>query len=169
MTVLFIILGIMFISAGFSCIFAPLYTFLQYNYFIVILMVAFGVVGIIKSIIEKHFGANFIFSILSVVLGAVMLALPENLLFAESVMLIITAVWFMVRGAVAVISAIAVTRRTGSKIWILQLILGIIDVIVGVISLINPLVLAVSIGIMVGIYFIETGFTLLFGGIAVSD
>lgn len=169
MTVLFIILGIMFISGGMSCIFTPLLTFMEYGYFVVILMTVFGLVDIIKSIVEKRFGVNFVFGILSVVLGGVMMAYPEKLIIAQSAMLIATAVWFVLMGAVTIISSIGITKATGSKIWILQLIFGIFDVMVGICSLINPIVLAVSIGVMIGIYFIETGFTLIFSSIVARN
>ena len=94
MTVLFIILGILLIAGGFSCIFTPLLTFMNTGYYVVILMAVFGVFGIIRAIAEKRFGVNFVFSIMSVLLGSVMLAFPESLLLAEGVMLIMTAVWF---------------------------------------------------------------------------
>ena len=169
MTALFIILGILLIAGGFSCMFTPLLTYMEYGYFIVILVTVFGVFGIVRSIVEKRFGINFVFSILSVVLGITMLAVPENLLLAESAMLIISAIWFIVMGAVMIINSITVTRKTGSKIWILQLIIGILNVLVGCYTFANPVILAISTGILIGIYFIETGITLIFGSIAAKE
>ena len=86
MTVLFIILGVLLVAGGFSCIFTPLLTFMNTGYFVVILMFVFGIIGIIQAIVEKRFGVNFVFDILSVILGIVMLSFPESLLFAEGVM-----------------------------------------------------------------------------------
>lgn len=169
MTVLFILLGILFISTGFSCIFTPLLSFMQYGYFVVILMTVFGVIDVVKAIVEKRFGINFVFGILSVILGGVMLVYPESLITAESVMLIITAVWFVLMGVVTIITSLSVTKATGSKIWIFQLIFGIFDVLVGGYSLVHPMLLAISIGILIGIFFIDTGFTLMFGGITARD
>ncbi len=166
MTVLFVILGILLVAGGFSCIFTPLLTFLDAGYFVVILMIAFGVAGIINAIAEKRFRVNFVFSILSVLLGILMLALPQSLILAESVMLIMTAVWFVLMGIVTIIEAVSVTRTTGSKIWILQLIFGILAVLVGGYSFFQPVLMAVSLGVLIGIFFIETGFTLMFTGIA---
>lgn len=169
MTVLLIILGILLVAGGFSCIFTPLLTFMHTGYFVVILIVAFGIVGIIKAIVEKQFGISFVFSILSVLLGIIMLAFPGSLLFAESVMLILTAIWFVLMGIVTIVTAVSVTKATGSKVWILQLIFGILGILVGCYSFFQPILMAVSLGVLIGIFFIETGFTLMFSGIAVND
>ena len=169
MTVLFIILGILLVAAGFSCIFTPLLTFMNTGYFVVILMFVFGIIGIIKAIVEKRFGVNFVFDILSVILGIVMLSFPDSLLFAEGVMLIMTSIWFVLMGIVTIANAVSVTRVTGSKIWILQLIFGILAVLIGVGSFFEPLRMAVTLGVLVGIFFIETGFTLMFSGAAAKD
>ena len=162
MTVLFIILGILLVAGGVSCIFTPLLTFMNTGYFVVILILVFGVFGIIKAIVEKRFKVNFVFSILSILLGIVMLVFPNSLLFAEGVMLIVTAIWFVLMGIVTIINAVSVTKATGSKIWILQLIFGILAVLIGCYSFFQPMLMAISLGILVGIFFIETGFTLIF-------
>ena len=164
MTVLFIILGILLVIGGFSCIFTPLLTFMNIGYFVVILITAFGIAGIIKAIAEKRFGINFVFGILSVLLGIIMLVSPQSLLFAESVLLILTAVWFVLMGGVSIFNALSLRKVIGSKIWILQLIFGILAVLIGCYSFFHPMLMAVSLGILIGIYFIETGFTLMFSG-----
>ena len=169
MTVLFIILGILLVIGGFSCIFTPLLTFMNIGYFVVILITAFGIAGIIKAIAEKRFGVNFVFSILSVVLGGVMLLFPGSLLFAESVMLILTAAWFVLMGIVTIVNAVSSKNRNGAKMWILELIFGILAVLLGAYSFFHPTIMAVSIGVLIGIFFIETGFTLMFSGIADKD
>ncbi|MBU5462318.1 DUF308 domain-containing protein [Lachnoclostridium sp. MSJ-17] len=58
---------------------------------------------------------------------------------------------------------------TGSKVWILQFIFGILDVLIGCYSFFHPALMAVSLGVLIGIYFVETGFTLMFSGIALRD
>lgn len=169
MTILFIILGILLISAGFSCIFTPLLTYMSVGYYVVIMISVFSIVGIIKSIVEKRFGVSFVFDILSLILGIVMLSFPGTLLLAEGVMLIMTSVWFIIMGAVTIFSAVSVTRTLGSKVWILQLIFGILSVLIGICSIIEPLRMAVTLGVLIGIFFIETGFTLMFGGFAAKE
>lgn len=169
MTVLFAILGILLIITGFSCIFTPLATWLSFGYFVVVLMFVSGIIGIIRSIAAKKFGGSFVFSILSIVLGGVMLASPEGLLLTKEVLLLMTAIWFAMMGIVTIIDAVSTTRKIGSKIWILQLIFGILAVLIGCYSFFYPMLLAVTEGIMIGVFFIETGFTLMFSGIAAKD
>ena len=134
-----------------------------------ILVTVYGILGIIRAIRYKRFGVGFVFSILSVLLGIVMLVLPNTLLFAQNVWLIMTAVWFVLMGIVTIVNAATVTKVTGSKIWIIELIFGILAVLIGCYSFFQPIILAVSIGVLIGIFFIETGFTLMFGGIVADD
>lgn len=169
MSVLFIILGLLLVVAGFSCIFTPLLTFMNTGYFIVILVTAFGIIGIIKAIAEKRFGINFVFSILSILLGVVMLLFPGSLLFAEGVMLVMAAIWFVLMGIVTIINAITVTKAADSGFWVLQLIFGILAILVGGYAFFQPMLMAVSLGVLVGIFFIETGFTLVFGSTIIQD
>lgn len=169
MTVLFIILGILMIAAGFSCFFTPLLTFMNTGYFFVILVAVYGVLGIIRAIRYKKFGVEFVFSILSILLGIAMLVFPYTLYFAESVYLIMTAIWFMLMGIVTIVTSFTVTKKTGSKIWILQLIFGILGLLLGCYAIFHPMVLAISVGMLIGIFFIDTGFTLMFGAVAIDD
>ena len=169
MTILFIILGILLISGGFSCIFTPLLTYMSVGYYVVIMISVFSIVGIIKAIVEKRFGVSFVFDILSPILGIVMLSFPESLLFAEGVMLMMTSIWFVIMGIVTIFNAVSFTRELGSKVWILQLIFGILTVIIGISSLIEPLRMAVTLGVLIGIFFIETGFTLMFSGFVAKE
>ena len=168
MTVLFIILGVLLVVGGFSCIFTPLLTFMNTGYYVVILMFVFGIIGIIKAIVEKRFGVNFVFDILSVLLGVALLSFPESLLFAEGMMLIMTAIWFVMMGIVTIIDSISIRKLTSSGLWILPLIFGIFDVLIGCYSFFHPMVMAISLGILIGIYFIETGFTVIFSSVALK-
>ena len=169
MTVLCIILGILLIVGGFSCMFTPLLTLMNTGFFVVILITIFGVVGIVRAIADKRFGINFVFSILSVLLGIVMLVFPNSLLFAEGMMLILTAIWFIMMGIVSIVNAITLTRKTGSGLWVLQLIFGILAVLIGIYAFFQPMLMALTLGVLIGIFFIEVGFTLIFTGAAVSD
>ena len=47
MSVLFVILGVLLIIGGISCIFTPLATLLSAGYIIGILLLVFGIIGII--------------------------------------------------------------------------------------------------------------------------
>ena len=106
---------------------------------------------------------NFVFSILSILFGIAVLVFPQLMLFADGVLIYMTAAWFVLQGIVNIMMSVTLTKATGSKIWILQLIIGIIGIMLGCYSFFHPAVLALSLGFLVGFYFMETGFALIFG------
>ena len=91
------------------------------GYFIVILVAVYGVIGIIKAIGEKRFGVGFVFSILSVIFGAAVLFFPKLMLLADGVLIYMAAAWFVLQGIVSVLTAVTLTKATGSKLWIFRL------------------------------------------------
>ncbi len=135
------------------------------GYFIVILVAVYGVIGIIKAIGEKRFGVGFVFSILSVIFGVAVLFFPKLMLLADGVLIYMAAAWFVLQGIVSVLTAVTLTKATGSKLWILQLIIGIIGILLGCYSFFHPALVAVSIGFLLGFYFVETGFAMLFSSV----
>lgn len=163
MNVLFIILGILMVIGGFSCMFTPVLTFMSTGYFLIILVTVYGVFGIINAIRFKRFGIGFVFSILSVLLGIASFCVPNMFLLASGVMLYIVAGWFVVMGIVDIYTSIAITRKAiPTGLWILQLILGIIAVLIGIYSFFRPAALAITEGVLIGIFFIETGLSMMF-------
>lgn len=165
MSVLFIILGILMMMCGFSCLFTPLLTFMSAGYFIVILVLVYGVFGIVRAIANKKFGVNFAFSILSVIFGAVVLFFPSLMLLSDSVLLYLTAAWFILMGIVTIYAAVML-KKSGSKVWVAELIFGILAILVGLFSFFQPMFMAISIGVLISVFFIETGITMLITGIA---
>ena len=149
--------------------FTPLLTFMDAGYFIVILVAIYGVIGIVKGITEKRFGVPFVFSILSVVFGIAALCFPKLMLIADGIWIYIMATWFVLQGIVTVYTAFVLKKATGSKMWILELIVGIIGILLGCYSFFHPLVVAVSLGILIGVYFIETGFTMIFASAQIDN
>ncbi len=163
MNVLFIILGILMVCCGFSCIFTPVLTFFGAGYFLIILVTVYGVFGIINAIRYKRFGIGFVFSILSVLLGIASIFEPKMFLLTSSFYLFVIAGWFVVMGIIDVYTSIAITRKAiPTGLWILQLILGIIAILIGIYSFFRPAALAIAEGLLVGIFFIETGLSMMF-------
>ena len=169
MTVVSIILGILMILCGVSCMFTPLLTFMDMGYFIVILVAVYGVIGIIKAISEKRFGVGFVFSILSVVFGVSVMFFPRLMLLADGALIYMAATWFVLQGLVTIFTAVTITKAIGSKLWILQLIIGIIGLLLGCYSFFHPALVAISLGLLISLYFIETGFTMLFSAAKKSE
>jgi uncharacterized membrane protein HdeD (DUF308 family) len=79
------------------------------------------------------------------------------------------AAWIVLEGIVTIITSAAVSRLAGGGMWILQLIIGILAVIIGGYTFVHPLVLVVSIGILIGIFFVETGITMIVSAAAAKE
>lgn len=169
MTVLFIIFGVLLIMSGFSFLFTPLLTFLSYGYFIVILVLVYGILGIVNAIRFKKFGLNFVFSIISVIFGIAAMFYPDLSMVTDTVLVYATAIWFILMGIVQMVTSIKITKKLGSGVWVFQLIFGILAIIIGIISCFQPIIMAASIGMFISFYFIETGFTMIFAGIAAKE
>ena len=169
MTVLFIILGILMIISGISFMATPLITFISSGYVIAIMALVYGITGIIRAITRKEYGLIFVFDILSALLGILVLFIPQLTLLIDSANLVIFAIWFIVMGVISIINAVTVTKATGSGLWVLQLIFGILGILLGIFSFSQPLVSALTIGIMIGIYFIEVGITMIITGAAAKQ
>ncbi|MBD5451565.1 MAG: hypothetical protein HDR25_02875 [Lachnospiraceae bacterium] len=161
MKIVTIILGILMAICGISCICTPVMTFLEAGYFLVILLLVYGIAAIVKSVVQKVYGIPFIFGILSTILGLVIMVVPGLKLMTDGMLLYIMAVWFMVQGVVAIVMAFRQKKLAESKGWIATLILGILGVLLGIYSVAHPFILAFTFGVLVGMYFIECGINMI--------
>jgi len=161
MNILMIVLGILLILCGGSCIFTPMLTFMQSGYFLVALLLIYGIAGIIKAISSKEYGANFAFSIISVIAGIIVAFVPGLKLMTDGILLYIMAIWFIIQGIVSLTASIKFKGAAGGKKWIWGLIFGIIGILLGLYSMFHPLLLAFTTGILIGVYFIESGINMI--------
>lgn len=160
MKVFSIILGVLMVICGFSCMCTPLMTFMEAGYFLVLLLFIYGVGAIIEAIREKKFGISFLFGIVSIILGIVIMVVPGLKLMTEGLLLYIMAVWFLLQGVVNIFQAFK-QKKLENKKWIWMLILGILGALVGIYSLVHPLLMAFTFGILAGVYFIECGINMV--------
>lgn len=161
MKVLTIILGVIMAICGVSCMFTPLITFLEAGYFLSILLLVYGLMAIIRAVTEKKYGLSFLFGILSLILGIVIMVVPGLKLKTDGLLVYIMAVWFLLQGAVSIYLSFKQKKSEEGKGWIWVLIFGILGVLLGIYSLVHPMVMAFTFGILVGIYFIECGINMI--------
>ena len=159
MMILSIILGIMMIIAGSCCFFTPLSTFLSTGYFMSVMFLFYGIAGLVRSFKKKADVLEVVVSVLAIVVGLISLFLPGTTLVFDAIMIYMTAAWFLVMGIVSIVVAFKV--RKIEKYWFVGLISGILGVIVGIYSFLHPQMLALSSGMLIGFYFIETGINLI--------
>ena len=81
---LIVIIGTLMIIGGISLAATPLMTFVTAGYFIIILFFVAGIIGIIRAFHEKRYGKEFIFAILSLILGIAGLVTPGAVALART-------------------------------------------------------------------------------------
>lgn len=161
MKVFTIVLGVLIAICGLSCMFTPLITFLEAGYFLVILLFVYGTVGIIRSVSNKTYGLDFVFDILSIILGIVILVVPGLKLMTDGMLIYLMAFWFMLQGVINIFQSFRQKKMTKGLGWVWTLTLGILGLLVGIYSVVHPMLLALTFGILVGVYFIESGISMI--------
>lgn len=155
-----IILGVLLAICGISCMCTPVMTFLEAGYFLVVLLLVYGIAAIMKSVTQKEYGMPFFFGMLSVIVGIVILVVPGLKLLTDGMLIYIMAVWFLMQGVVDIAMSFQ-KKKLGGKGWVWTLVLGILGVLLGIYSLVHPLLLVFTFGILVGVYFIECGINMV--------
>ena len=159
MRVLTIIFGVILAILGVVCCFSPEQTFLATGYVLAILLLVYGIIGIINVIRKLSSPITLFASIPAVIIGALALFRPGSAGAFDALILYLFAAWFVIEGIVSII--VSIRSRIINRGWVLGLIFGIIAVIVGAYSFAHPSVSAIAIGILVGIYLIETGISMI--------
>ncbi len=170
MLILSIILGILQIIGGFCMIFTPLSTFLASGYFIIILFYIYGLFGVIRAVHKKRYQRDFVFSVLSLILGFVGMVVPGAAVMQNFIILYMIAGWLLVRSVLSFVNAYNFWKLkvAGTTPIVLSVLLGILDLICAFISIKNPAALAAVIGIAIGIFFIESGINTIVVGSAIA-
>ena len=159
MVVLSVIMGILLILGGMSCLFHPAATFFETGYFLAILMLVYGIVGIINVVRKRAQAIELLVHIPAIIIGIIAIIRPGTTLVVDAMMVYLVAVWFLIQGVVSIYLAIRVKGiRSG---WYWGLILGILGLVLGVYSFFHPMVSALTIGILVGMYLIESGLNMI--------
>lgn len=161
MTALSIILGVLMIIAGAVCLFTPISTTFALMYFFIILLFVTGIFTFIRCIVVKSFSVDFVFSILTIILGIVILVSPYATFVTELVMVYMMAAWLVIDGIVGIVVAARYKRLTGGGTFAISLILSILTILVGIYSFIHPVFFSGFLGILASIFFIITGAELI--------
>ncbi len=169
MTIISIILGVLLVISGFSCMFTPLKTFFSTGYFLGIILLVYGIAGVLRIISrkEKADALEWIMHILSIIIGLIALFRPGTTLVFDAMLLTIIACWFVVQGVIQIV--LSFKLKNVKKGWYWGLIAGILGVILGIYSFMHPGVTAVTTGILIGFYFVESGFSLIALALAVGS
>ena len=121
MKIISMILGIILTIFGVSMIFTPIATFLNTGYFFAIMLLTCGIMGVITNVSSR----DFVFAIISTVLGIIMAVAPSMRLFADGMLLYIMAYWFILQGIVSIFIAVK-AKKAEKKQWGWILAIGIL-------------------------------------------
>ena len=171
MTALIVIFGVLLIIAGVALMATPRMTFMSAGYFIIILFFLWGIYGLVRGIREKRYGVEFFFAILSLILGIVGLVVPNAAAMTNDyILLYLAAGWFIVHGILSIVTAIQSKKEDAdTSTVVLCVVLGVLELIIGIYSFVHPAMMAVALGILIGIYFIEAGINVIVIGREVDD
>ncbi len=167
MTILYMILGVFLIIGGFSCMFTPLATLLSAGYFIGIMMLVLGVFGVVRCVKAKAGALGWITSILALIVGVFALVRPGSTLVIDSILMFLLAGFFVIEGVVLCVTSIQ-SRGVNNK-WGWGLVTGILALILGIFSFAYPVFSAVTVGVLIGLWFVETGFSMIALGFALDE
>lgn len=151
------VIGILMLLCGISCIATPLRSFLEIGYFLVILLMVYGIMNIIQGIANGKFGLNFAFGIISALLGISFMIIPGLRGLTIAVVLYIMAAWFIVKGVIAIFEAVKIKKLDTGNMWIWGIVAGVLGILLGVYSAVHPLAMAISMGWLISLYFIISG------------
>lgn len=166
MKVLTIILGILLTICGVICLTSPGATFIETGYVVAIMLLVYGVVGII-AVIAKRAWPSFLWACIpAVIIGVFALFFPSDKVNIHIILVYLLAVWFVLQGISSIY--MSVRYRFFNRGWFLGLIMGILSILVGVYTALHPTLGALTIGILVGIYMIEAGIDLIIVGATIG-
>ncbi|AHI56793.1 HdeD family acid-resistance protein [Listeria ivanovii] len=154
-----LLLGIVMIGLGIYLIFNPSTSLKALTIFIGIILVLNGINEVISYFGERKYWSIskwiMLDGILSIVVGAFAI-FQSNM--AERIFIIIFAIWILASAVLRILTAFSVKGLPG---WTLLLVMGILGLIIAIISLFTNTLVAIAIGIILGVFFILQGVTCL--------
>lgn len=169
LTLIFTVVGVLTIIGGLSMIASPLGAFVGIGYYIVLLFLMNGVLGVVRAANKHCYDRKFIFAIISLILGVAGFTVPGIVAQNSYIILYMAAAWLFIHGVLTIITAVnSRNKGAGTFSVIIGTVLGVLELIMCVVSVIYPVMLAFNLGILVGLYFIESGANMIFVGADVS-
>ena len=158
---LFVVFGLLTIAAGIILIAWPGPSLVTIAVIIGIFLLVDGVIDVILSIAGKGEGRGLVavLGVLSIIAGLIMVKHPFS---ALAVLVIIIGIWFIVAGVVRFISAFTDDEGRGTSV-----VVGILDVLAGIVVLAWPDLSLKTLAVLAGIVFVIRGVAFVWGGLQV--
>ena len=166
MIILSIICGILLIMTGFTCMMRPEQTFFQTGYFMVILLMVYGIVGLVNVFKRREHPISLCAHIPAIILGVLSLFRPGTSLIFDGIMIYLFACWFLLKGVISIY--VSFRLKSVRRGWFLGVLMGILAIILGFYSFLHPMISVIGIGLLIGAYMIEAGLDMIIMATAVS-
>lgn len=166
MIIVSIICGILLMMTGFICMMRPGQTFFQTGYFMVILLMVFGIIGLVNVFKRRAHPISLCAHIPAIILGVFSLFRPGTSLIFDGIMIYLFACWFLLQGAISIY--VSYRLRSVRKGWFLGALMGILAIILGIYSFLHPMIPVIGIGLLIGAYMIQAGLDMIVMATAVS-
>ena len=167
--VLLIIFGVLMISSGLYCLFMPGLTYLTVGYVVGLSMVFDAAGGFViwwqqRKVEGQGNGWILTGAILSAVFGFFVLNNAALQLSLDVFIVYYIAIWLLLHGIIVMIRSSklrqlrndAETEAIGRR-WYIPFCLGILLCVFGILSLLNPAIIAATIGIFIGLGILSAG------------
>lgn len=164
------ILGILTVLASIYCIFYPGLTFLNVGWIVTIILGLWGISTIISYAVSRNDGNNkekalmgtlgLIAGIAAAVVSALAMFMPGIRVMFDILILAIFAVWLIVDGISSIATSFKV-KKSGSSVWVLPLICGVLVLLAGIYGIFNLIFTAQTLGLFMGILLMTYGIRLI--------
>lgn len=163
-------LGILSILASIYCIFYPGLTFLNSGWIVTIILGLWGIFTIVSYAASRKDGNNkekavmgtlgLIAGIAAAVVSALAMFIPGIRVMFDIIILAIFAVWLIADGISSVMTSFK-AKKSGSSIWVLPLICGVLVLLAGIYGIFNLIFVAQTLGLFMGVLLMTYGIRLI--------
>ena len=164
MSFLSIVLGIIMIIGGVCCLFTPFANFLAAGHIIAMMMFVYGIFGVVRFFQKECGVLELISSILAIAVGVIAIVRPGSTLIIDSLVLNMVSAWLLVKGVINIV--ISIQARDEIQGWGWGVAAGVLSIIAGVLSFLHPSITALTVGILMAMFFIESGIDMIVLGTA---
>ena len=167
MSILSIILGVILIVGGVFCMFTPFATFLSAGFMIAIMLFMYGIFGLVRFFQKEAGALELISSILAIIVGVIAIVRPGGALVIDGFVLNMVSAWLLVKGLINII--VSIQGRNEIKGWGWGVAIGVLSIVAGILSFLNPTITALTVGILMGLIFVENGIEMIVLGTALGS
>ena len=176
MFVFLLVFGILMIIGGISCITMPVATFTTLGWIVGGSVLIVGISGVFRfaAAHDNRSIWDLLGGIVEVLFGGLLIVNNAAQFIASIWIAYIAAAFVLVYGIMKIITAVKFKKRNKelpdkqrSGAWLAVMISGILISLVGIVCIFQPMIAAVSIGLLMGIYVLISGIENIAAAIAV--